>query len=94
VPHYRDTTENRLEPPNQWKISHVISAVLNLIALSALILSALSEAPPKKATGALIGPYRKITTDQALSLYTFYEGRVQSTKSILVGILAGILSLR
>ena len=34
------------------------------------------------------------TPDQALALYTFYEGRVQSTKSILVGVLAGILSLQ
>lgn len=32
--------------------------------------------------------------EKALSLYTFYEGRVQTTKSILVGILTWILSLQ
>jgi hypothetical protein len=34
------------------------------------------------------------TKDEAVSLYTFYEGRVQTTKSILVGILTGMLSLQ
>jgi hypothetical protein len=39
---------------------------------------------------------RELAMDQekALSLYTFYEGRVQTTKSILVGILTWILSLQ
>ena len=32
--------------------------------------------------------------DMVLALHTFYEGRVQTTRSILVGILTGILSLQ
>jgi len=39
-------------------------------------------------------PPNEHTCEQALSLYTFYESRVQSTKSILIGVLAGILSLQ
>ena len=64
---------------------------LLLFALIFLFPWMLSKIPPDKATEAL---NKKINTDRALSLYTFYEGRVQSTKSILVGILAAILSLQ
>jgi hypothetical protein len=64
---------------------------LLLFALIFLFPWMLSKIPPDKATEAL---NKKITPDRALSLYTFYEGRVQSTKSILVGILAAILSLQ
>jgi hypothetical protein len=72
---------------------HGISAILVIVALVALIGSALQGAPPPQKAPSIEG-VRVMKEDAVLSLYTFYEGRVQTIKSILVGILTGILSLQ
>jgi hypothetical protein len=76
---------------------------LNLIVLILLFISVLSQIPPKEDKEPNLSPEEKkeeekrkhkCKKDMNLALYTFDEGRVQTTKSILVGILTGILSLQ
>jgi hypothetical protein len=71
-----------------WPINLLVGVVLTVLVFiffpRLFLLESRNRATPSKTPGV----------DQALSLYTFYEGRVQSGKSILIGILTGILSLQ
>ena len=68
----------------------LLSTICRFIDNTLLDYSRLSRRPkrPKETEETRVFNIHA-TKGEALSLYTFYEGRVQTTKSILVGILRG-----